>query len=291
MKAIYLIAAIALMLVPLTSASYTISPESKGWTMEDITDSSYTIHVVNTGTHTSVQVQAIPQTFEYFENVTVFHPVPPEFFRYITITPMELNLGKGESGDFTVQAAFPELPEMYGHTWEYRILFNDTNKYNFEDGGPLVTQKMHVSRLFFPLTKPIKPMEIPFYMYPFMIIFSLIFLGGLIIYLRKRSVPLAMRDHGTSVSEWAGMDVGSHPNEPAAPPERKKNLFRRMPAADGEAVVTLPIPKGIRDFIEDPTLPDLPQRKPVVIRSPAPLKPVTINGGKAKARTPVKIKE
>jgi hypothetical protein len=279
MKAIYLIAAIALMLVPLTSASYAIYPETKGWSLEDITDSSYPIHVVNTDKDSTVQITAELKTFPFIQNVTVFQPVPAEFFQYLSVTPDMLNLGVNESGDFIVHVAFPDLPEMYGHTWEFRVLLNDTNKYNLEDLGLEGTQKTAVVRLFVPLTKPIKQMEIPFYMYPFMIIFSLIFLGGLIIYLRKRSVPLAMKDHATtSSSEWAGMDVGSHPNEPVANPEQKKRMFRKSPSVDREVLVGPDVPKVFRDLIEDPTLPEMPQRSPVIIRKPLPLKDHTING-------------
>ena len=176
-------------LAPTTIGDYSISPETKGWAVQDITDESYTILITNLYSHSTIQVQAIPTPFTFIDNVSVFRPVPPELWQYITVTPEELNLGFGESGSFTVHVAFPDLAEMYNHTWEYRILMNDTNPYNYEAGGPSLTQKMHILRLYLPKTKPIVVAETPFYIYPFMIVFALIFLGGIVIYLKKRSVP------------------------------------------------------------------------------------------------------
>lgn len=252
MKAIYLIAAIALMLVPIASASYTIDPETKGWAVMNVADESYTIKVKNTGDHTTVILDVTPRTFTYIENETVYRPVPEEMMRYITVTPQTIILSPNEEFIFTVHISFPDTPEIYGHTWEYRLLFNDTNKYNYQDSGIETTQKTHIVRLFIPTTKPVIPMETPFYVYPFIIIFSLIFLGGMVIYLKKRSVPLAMKDHAVTGSEWAGMEVGS---VPTMQPEVKKN----SPLA---VETKAQVPPEIMAFVQDPTK-DLPVRSPV----------------------------
>ena len=263
MKTIYLIAAIALMLVPLASASYTIDPETKGWAVQNIADESYTIKVTNTEEQSVVILEVTPQTFQYIENVSVFKPLPTEFLQYITITPQTITLSAHETFDFKVHISFPDVPEMYAHTWEFHILFNDTNKYNYEDGGLDNTQKTAIVRLYIPLTKPVAVAEVPFYVYPFVIIFSLIFLGGMIIYLKKRAVPLAMKDHAVTGSEWAGMEVGSVPTmQPEIP---KKTIFKKKSplAVDTKTQV----PSEIMAFVQDPT-------KDLLMRSPMNATPV-----------------
>ena len=258
------------------SAEFTLSPQTKGWAVVDITSDSFTIEVKNTAVRSTCQIQVSPVTYQYVDNVTTFHPIPPELWQYITVTPEQVNLAAGESAIFTVQLAFPNLKEIYNHTWEYRILFNDTNKYTFEEQGPSVTQKTAIIRLYMPAGPYVKPYEAPFYLYPFMIIFSLIFLGGIIIYLKKRSVPLALRDHETRGSEWAGMEVGDHPNEVPQ--------FRNPP----KIVDDRKLPADIKAFIEDPLKspdPQIPERKQI-IRNPVPLKSHHINGERTVVRTP-----
>jgi hypothetical protein len=235
---------ILLLLVGSAEATYTIDPETKGWAISDITDESYQIRVVNTDDNSVVMLELIPQMFTYVENVSVFRPVPPEMMQYITFTPKEVILAPEEEFFFTVHISFPDLTEMYGHTWEYRLMFNDTNKYNYREGGEEMTQHLHIVRMYLPTTRPVVVAETPFYVYPFMIIFSLIFLGGIIIYLKRRSVPLALRDHENPVSEWAGMQAMptsvrvEPPLEKPVLPEKKPKSMRNpiKKNKSGEAV-------------------------------------------------------
>lgn len=276
MKAIYLIAAIALMLVPLTSASYTIDPKSKSIAVTDVTDISLNVTVYNT--YNDVLLDIIPTVYtnEYITNVSYSHPLPNELLEYVTIIPNELVIAYNSTGSFKIHVSLPDLPDTYNNTWEFIVRFNNTDKYSLKKGATYIDVPI---RLYLPRTKPIVVAETPFFVYPFIIVFSLIFMGGLIIYLKKRAVPLAMKDHATtSSSEWAGMDVGSHPNEPAVNPEQKKGLFKKIPSIDKEVLVGPAVPKVFKDLIEDPTLPESPQRRPVIIRKPLPLKGHTING-------------
>jgi hypothetical protein len=197
--------------------------------------------VKNTGDRATCQIQVSPVTYQYVDNVTTFHPIPPELWQYITVTPEQANLAAGESATFTVQLAFPNLKEIYNHTWEYRILFNDTNKYTFEEQGPSVTQKTAIIRLYMPAGPYVKPYETPFYLYPFMIVFALIFLGGIVIYLKKRSVPLALRDHETSGSEWAGLEVLDHPDLAKAPVPLILQPIPSQPSVQTAAIIRQPV--------------------------------------------------
>jgi hypothetical protein len=193
---------ILLLLVGSAQASYTIDPKSKSVSVNDVTDISFDVIVYNTWGDVLLDIIPFAYTNPYVMNVSYSQSLPDELIEYINIIPNEAVIYPNSSGKFTIHISLPDQPETYGHTWEFVIRFNNTDFYSLNKGSTYIDVPV---RLYLPATKPIPAAVTPFYVYPFIIIFSLIMLGGIIIYLKKRSVPLALRDHESSISEWSGM--------------------------------------------------------------------------------------